>query len=168
MARRDAVSQIRRYEQGTAQPTLDVIRRLALALNTSADQLIFDPEDRAPTNDWQLRLELRPEEMRCRLKNLVGAPQLADLRLQVLQPLPISSRQTGLLTSIDIGLLDPLTHRLDTEVELARDALHRPVTTAPSRARRTSRIACSSCCSVYRRVVAGLLCDDMTLSMLQR
>jgi len=60
------VSQIRRYEQGTAQPTLDVIRRLALALNTSADQLIFDPEDRAPTNDWQLRLEaithLDPDE----------------------------------------------------------------------------------------------------------
>jgi transcriptional regulator with XRE-family HTH domain len=66
MARRETVSQIRRYEQGTAQPTLDVIRRLALALNTSADQLIFDPEDRAPTNDWQLRLEaithLDPDE----------------------------------------------------------------------------------------------------------
>ena len=60
------VSQIRRYEQGTAQPTLDVIRRLALALNTSADQLIFDPDERAPTNDWQLRLEaithLDPDE----------------------------------------------------------------------------------------------------------
>ncbi len=60
------VSQIRRYEQGQAQPTLDVIRRLALALNTSADQLIFDPDERAPTNDWQLRLEaiqhLDPDE----------------------------------------------------------------------------------------------------------
>jgi transcriptional regulator with XRE-family HTH domain len=39
------VSQIRRYEQGTAQPTLDVIRRLTLALNTNADQLIFDPDE---------------------------------------------------------------------------------------------------------------------------
>lgn len=59
------VSQIRRYEQGKAQPTLDVIRRLTLALNTSADQLIFDND---PTTDqpWQLRLEainhLDPDE----------------------------------------------------------------------------------------------------------
>jgi transcriptional regulator with XRE-family HTH domain len=59
------VSQIRRYEQGTAQPTLDVIRRLTLALNTNADQLIFDPNEHTP-NDWQLRLQaithLDPDE----------------------------------------------------------------------------------------------------------
>jgi transcriptional regulator with XRE-family HTH domain len=40
------VSQIRRYEAGTSQPTLDVLRNLALALNTSADSLLFNPEDR--------------------------------------------------------------------------------------------------------------------------
>lgn len=31
------VTQIRRYEAGTSQPTLDVLRNLGLALNTSAD-----------------------------------------------------------------------------------------------------------------------------------
>lgn len=59
------VSQIRRYEQGTAQPTLDVIRRLTLALNTNADRLIFDPDEHTP-DDWQLRLQaithLDPDE----------------------------------------------------------------------------------------------------------
>ena len=37
-----AVLQIRRYEGGTSQPTLDVIRRLAIALGVSADRLVFD------------------------------------------------------------------------------------------------------------------------------
>jgi transcriptional regulator with XRE-family HTH domain len=36
------VAQIRRYEAGTAQPTLDVIRRLARALTISADLLVFE------------------------------------------------------------------------------------------------------------------------------
>lgn len=45
------VSQLRRYEAGTSQPTLDVLRRLALALTVSADVLIFDePERTIPDN----------------------------------------------------------------------------------------------------------------------
>jgi transcriptional regulator with XRE-family HTH domain len=44
------VSQIRRYEQGAAQPTLDVIRRLTLALNTNADQLIFNSDENSAEN----------------------------------------------------------------------------------------------------------------------
>jgi transcriptional regulator with XRE-family HTH domain len=39
------ISNIRRYEAGTSTPTLDALRNLALALNTSADTLIFDPHD---------------------------------------------------------------------------------------------------------------------------
>ena len=35
------VAQIRRYEAGTSQPTLDVIRSLAVALGVSADELLF-------------------------------------------------------------------------------------------------------------------------------
>lgn len=61
------VSQIRRYEQGTAQPTLDVIRRLTTALNTNADQLIFNHDETSGENsEWHLRLEaiqhLDPDE----------------------------------------------------------------------------------------------------------
>lgn len=49
------VTQIQRYENGSIQPTLDVIRRLAVALSVSADLLVFDKDERGP--DDQLRLE---------------------------------------------------------------------------------------------------------------
>lgn len=51
------VMQIRRYEGGASQPTLDVIRRLAVALSVSADTLLFDPKDRGPSDDLQLQFE---------------------------------------------------------------------------------------------------------------
>jgi transcriptional regulator with XRE-family HTH domain len=51
------VSQLRRYEGGGAQPTLDVIRRLAVALSVSADQLVFDTDERGPAPDLRLHLE---------------------------------------------------------------------------------------------------------------
>lgn len=51
------VTQIRRYEAGTSQPTLDVLRSLALALNVSADSLLFDDDERGPQNAV-LRLKL--------------------------------------------------------------------------------------------------------------
>ena len=47
------VSMVRRYETGKVQPTLDVIRRLALALEVSADVLVFDDDER--TTDERLR-----------------------------------------------------------------------------------------------------------------
>jgi len=45
------ISQIRRYELGEAQPTLEALIKLAKALHTSIDQLVFEEEDRAPSND---------------------------------------------------------------------------------------------------------------------
>lgn len=51
------VTQLRRYEAGTNQPTLDVLRALAVALAVSTDDLVFDPEERGPADD-QLRLHL--------------------------------------------------------------------------------------------------------------
>ena len=45
------VSQLRRYEAGTSQPTLDVLRRLATELAISADVLLFDPEERTIPDD---------------------------------------------------------------------------------------------------------------------
>jgi len=51
------VTQIRRYEAGTSQPTLDVLRALALALNVSADSLLFDDDERGPQSA-SLRLKL--------------------------------------------------------------------------------------------------------------
>jgi len=52
------VVQIRRYEAGDAQPTLDVIRKLAIALSASADTLVFDEEERDPKNDFKMQFEV--------------------------------------------------------------------------------------------------------------
>ena len=49
------VSQIRRYETGKTQPTLAIIRKLALGLGSSSDALVFDHDERGPSD------ELRPQ-----------------------------------------------------------------------------------------------------------
>jgi transcriptional regulator with XRE-family HTH domain len=60
------VAQVRRYEGGTSQPTLEVIRKLAVALSVSADTLLFDKDERGPDNDLRLQFEaisrFEPEE----------------------------------------------------------------------------------------------------------
>ncbi|MDO5505074.1 MAG: helix-turn-helix transcriptional regulator [Pseudoxanthomonas suwonensis] len=60
------LTQIQRYEKGDTQPTLEVIRKLAIALAVSADTLIFDPDERGPGDDLKLQFEavrqLPPED----------------------------------------------------------------------------------------------------------
>jgi transcriptional regulator with XRE-family HTH domain len=51
------VIQIRRYESGASQPTLEVIRKLAVALSVSADLLIFGEAGRGPDDDLRLQFE---------------------------------------------------------------------------------------------------------------
>ena len=51
------VSQLKRYESGTSQPTIDVFRRIALALNVSADMLLFEPDERGPEDRLKLQFE---------------------------------------------------------------------------------------------------------------
>jgi hypothetical protein len=51
------VSNIRRYEAGTNQPNIDALRNLALALGTSTDKLLFEPNERGPQNDLLLAFE---------------------------------------------------------------------------------------------------------------
>lgn len=51
------VTQINRYETGDSQPTLDVIRRLAIALSVSADELIFSKDERGPDEDLRFQFE---------------------------------------------------------------------------------------------------------------
>jgi|SRR5579884_731253 len=51
------ISQIRRYESGQSQPTLDVIRKLAIALSVSADMLLFEKDERGPDEDLKLQFE---------------------------------------------------------------------------------------------------------------
>jgi len=59
-------TQLRRYEKGESQPTLDVLRKLAIALNVPGDMLLFDEDERQPPEDLAMQLEaisrFNPEE----------------------------------------------------------------------------------------------------------
>ena len=52
-----SVIQIRRYEGGTAQPTMELIKKLTIALSVSADYLIFDEAERGPDEELRLQFE---------------------------------------------------------------------------------------------------------------
>lgn len=51
------VIQVHRYESGSSQPTLEVIRKLAIALGASADEIVFDDQERGPDEDLRLQFE---------------------------------------------------------------------------------------------------------------
>lgn len=51
------VTQLRRYEGGKAQPTIGVLKDLAVALRVSADALLFEENERGPTDDMRLQFE---------------------------------------------------------------------------------------------------------------
>ena len=51
------VNQIKRYEAGTAQPTLDTLAKLAKELHTTLDDLVFGEEERGPSDDLRLQFE---------------------------------------------------------------------------------------------------------------
>lgn len=61
-------TQLRRYEKGESQPTLEVLRKLAVALNISGDMLLFDEHERRPPEDLAMQFEaisrFNPEEKR--------------------------------------------------------------------------------------------------------
>ena len=45
------INQIRRYETGTAQPTLEGLIKLAKSLHVSLDALVFEENERGPGGD---------------------------------------------------------------------------------------------------------------------
>jgi len=49
--------QIHRYERGTSQPTLDALKRIALSLNVSIDELVFEEGERKPQDEMLLLFE---------------------------------------------------------------------------------------------------------------
>ena len=51
------VSQIKRYESGDTQPSLEVLRKIALALNISADVLLFEEGERGAGEDFKMQFE---------------------------------------------------------------------------------------------------------------
>lgn len=59
-------TQVYRYENNGSQPTLDVIKKLALALSVTTDELIFEVDERKADDSLTLLLEgisqLDPDE----------------------------------------------------------------------------------------------------------
>ena len=51
------VNQIKRYEAGTAQPTLDTLVKLANALHVTLDELVFNEQERSPSDDFRVQFE---------------------------------------------------------------------------------------------------------------
>jgi transcriptional regulator with XRE-family HTH domain len=68
------VNQIKRYEAGTGQPTLETLVGLAKALHVSLDELVFDEHERDPSDDLKLHFEAvssMPDEERKIIKALL-------------------------------------------------------------------------------------------------
>jgi transcriptional regulator with XRE-family HTH domain len=51
------ITQMKRYEAGASQPTLEVIRKLSQVLRVSADELLFGNSQRGPDEDLRLQFE---------------------------------------------------------------------------------------------------------------
>ena len=51
------INQVRRYETGSAQPTLEGLIKLAKALHVSLDELVFDERERGPSDRMKLLFE---------------------------------------------------------------------------------------------------------------
>lgn len=51
------LTQVQRYESGAAQPTLDVMKKLAIALTASTDWLLFEDDERGPDDQLKQQFE---------------------------------------------------------------------------------------------------------------
>lgn len=84
------VQQIERYEAGSAQPTAEALKKLALALHASTDFLLFEESKREPNDDLKLRFEtttaIRPEDQevaRAVLDTIIVKSQVAGALARV-------------------------------------------------------------------------------------
>ena len=70
------VTMIRRYEAEETQPTLEVIRKLAMTLNVSADMLVFADHERVPADELLLQFEAvsqLPDDERAIVKEVLDS-----------------------------------------------------------------------------------------------
>lgn len=50
-------AQIHRYGKGAAEPSMSALKRLALALGVTTDELVFDKDERGPDDELRLQFE---------------------------------------------------------------------------------------------------------------
>ncbi|GAA5526206.1 hypothetical protein Maes01_02805 [Microbulbifer aestuariivivens] len=68
------VNQIRRYEAGTTQPSLDALKKIAVGMNSSIDELVFEDGERGPSDELALQFEAvsqMPEDERAVVKEVL-------------------------------------------------------------------------------------------------
>jgi len=62
------ISQVKRYEAGTSQPSVDGLKKIAMLLSVSTDELIFGETTRGPDENLRLHFEavakLPPDDQR--------------------------------------------------------------------------------------------------------
>lgn len=62
------ITQIKRYEAGTSQPSLEALRKIVQTLRVTTDSLIFEPGELEPDEDLRLQFQaiasMPPEEQR--------------------------------------------------------------------------------------------------------
>ena len=51
------ITQVKRYEAGQAQPSIDILKKIAMAFHVTADWLIFEEGERDLPTHLQLRFE---------------------------------------------------------------------------------------------------------------
>lgn len=73
------VTMLSNYESGRSQPTLEVIRKMALALDITADELVFDKAERQPQmldkellRNWE-KIDGLPDDDKLAVKKIVAA-----------------------------------------------------------------------------------------------
>jgi len=51
------ITQVKRYEAGQAQPSVEILKKIAIAFNVTADWLIFEDDERELPNTLQMKFE---------------------------------------------------------------------------------------------------------------
>ena len=66
--------QVKRYESGTSQPSLDALKKIAKTLWVSIDSLVFDTEELTSDEDFALQFQAitkMPDEQKAVIKQLI-------------------------------------------------------------------------------------------------
>ena len=99
-----------------------------------------------------LAVELRAEETRCSLQNLIGALEFSYLLLELFNPRRLRGGHPGRVPVVDVGLAHPGAHRLDPVAELTGNTVPCSVPN-PERNARTIRTAAAFSSGLYLRLV---------------
>ena len=68
------ITQIKRYESGASQPSLEALKKMAKTLRVTTDSLVFEPDELEPDGDLSLQFKAvsnMPDEERQIIKQLL-------------------------------------------------------------------------------------------------